>query len=486
MNDKMIKAKAFSGVFWKGMERICAQLVSTVVTIVLARLLVPEDYSVVSIIGIFFSFCNLFISAGLNTALIQKKDAVLMDYYTVLTASTLSAVFFYLLMFVSAPLIAALYNKPILISSIRVMGLTFFVNAYKSVVSAKVTSDLQFKKFFWSTLIGTAISAVIGIALAVHGAGPWALIAQQMVNSIIDSIILTITAHFRPKLKFSYLRFKGLFNFGGQIFLSSIIHTIYLQIRPLIIGIRYSATDLAYYNKGNAFPELITSLANNTLSSSLFPVMAKVQDNKAMILNITRRYMQLSSFLVFPLMLGFAGISECFVCAVLTEKWMPIVPYVIVFCFSSMLTPIQDGNLQAIRALGRGDIFLRLEILKKTSYFVVILLFVLFTRNPLLLAISNIVTSIVATLFNIQPNKKLIGYTLRLQVIDLLPNFLIALLMGLAIFGMKGLPFPPVLLMLIQIASGIVLYVGLSIVTKNKSYFYLINTIKGLINHAKT
>lgn len=480
-NHINLKKKTISGVFWKGMERICAQLVSTVVSIVLARLLIPEDYSVVGITAIFFSFCNVFISGGLNTALIQKKDADELDFSTVLSASLLMAGVFYAVMFFAAPYLAELYSKPILIPAVRVMALTFFISAYKSVVGARVTSALQFRKFFWSTFIGTAVSAVVGITLAFKGFGPWALIAQQMSNSTIDALVLTLTSRYRARLRFSFPRFRRLFSFGGRIFAASIISVIYDQTKPLIVGIRFSTVDLAYYNKGQGYPSLITSIASNTLASSLFPVMAKVQDDRETVLRMTRRYMQVASFLVFPLMMGFLGISENFVRIVLTDKWLPIVPYIMVFCSSSMLKPIQDGNLQAIRALGRSDIILKLEIIKKTSYFIVILLFVLFTDSPILLAVSGIVTSLLASLFNTQPNRKLIGYRYRLQLMDLLPNFITSALMGAVVFSMNALSINRYLLVLLQIVAGVLLYCGLNIAIKNESFFYCLNIVKGVL-----
>lgn len=482
MNQKQLKQKAISGVLWKGLERVCAQVVSTVVSIVLARMLIPEDYSVVSITAIFFSFCNIFISGGLNSALIQKKDADELDFATILSVNMLMAVVLYAVMFIAAPFLAELYNKPILIHAVRVMALSFFINAYKAVVSAKVNSDLQFKKFFWSTFIGTVISAVIGIWMAFKGYGPWALIAQQMANSFIDAIVLTFTVHFRARFMFSIKRFKRLLAFGGRIFIASIITVIYDQTKPLIVGLKFSATDLAFYNKGQSFPNLITSIASNTLSSSLFPVMAKAQDQKEVILAMTRRYMRISSFLVFPLMMGFAAISENFVKIVLTDKWLPIVPYIVIFCASSALMPIQDGNLQAIRAIGRSDIILKLELIKKASFFVVILLFVFLTNSPILLAVSGIITNILASLFNTQPNMKLIGYQYRLQIMDLLPNFVTAILMGVTVFFMNYLPINMYLLVVLQIVSGVLFYCGINIVIRNESFYYILDMVKGILH----
>ena len=474
-----LKNKTISGVIWKGLERVAAQLVSTIVSIVLARILMPDDYSVVSIVTIFFAFCNIFISGGLNAALIQKKDADIIDFSTILIASTIMASVLYVIMFFCAPLISNLYGKEILIPVIRVMALTFFINAYKSVVSAKITSELQFKKFFWSTIIGTVISAVVGISMALNGFGPWALVAQQMTNSFIDALILTFTARFRFVLRFSGERFKGLFKYGSKIFAASVITVAYDQTKPLIVGIKYTTTDLAYYNKGKTYPNLIASIGNDTLSSALFPAMAKVQDDKNAVLTMTRKFMQLSSFIVFPMMIGFLAVSENFVRIVLTDKWLPIVPYLMIFCVSDMLKPIQTGNLQAIRAIGRSDVILILEIIKKSSYAIIILLFVLFTNSPVLLAVSGILTAVLASLINSYPNRKLIGYRYRDQFTDLFINLTTACIMGGVVYIMKYIHLNMYLLTLLQILTGIIIYVGINLLIHNRNLFYLIDTIKG-------
>jgi len=205
-----VKDKLINGVVWKGLERIGAQAVSAVVAIILARILMPDDYSVVSIVTIFFTFCNLFISSGLNTALIQKKDADRLDYSTILVVNFVCSLALYIAMCLCAPIIAELYDKPIVTPVIRVMGLTFFFNAYKAVLCAKITSDMEFKKFFFSTIIGTVISAAVGIIMAMNGFGAWALVAQQMSNTVVDTAVLAVTVHYHIGLKFSINRFKRL------------------------------------------------------------------------------------------------------------------------------------------------------------------------------------------------------------------------------------------------------------------------------------
>lgn len=486
MDYSNLKKKTFSGMVWKFMERICAQLVSLIVSIILARILLPEDYSVVSIVTIFFAFCNILISGGLNTSLIQKKDADIEDYSSVLHISMLIALLLYLIMFFAAPTIANLYDKQLLIPVIRVMSLTFFINAFKSILSAYTSSKLQFKKFFLSTIGGTVISAFIGIYMAIKGYGAWALVAQQMSNSLIDTFILYITTKFKFVFKISIDKVKSLFNYGWKIFVASIISVIYDQINPLIVGIKYSATDLAYYNKGQNYPGLINSTISDTLQSVLFPIMSKVQDSKEMVLNVTRKFIKISSYVIFPMMVGFFAVSDIFVKVVLTDKWLPIVPYIQIFCFSYMFNIIQVGNLQAIKAIGRSDITLILEIIKKSVYFIIILIFVLLSKKPIVLAFSSIACTMFATLVNTYPNRKLLGYKYRYQLSDLLPNFIISIIMGIIVYFIKYINLSIYITLILQLIVGFITYLLLSIITKNKNFYYLLDYIKSYFRREKT
>ena len=485
MDRNNLKMNAIGGAIWKFAERICAQLVSLVVSVVLARILVPEDYSVVSIVGIFFSFCNILISGGFNTALIQKKDADALDYSTVLCITLAVSTVMYGVMFFCAPYIARLYDKRLLIPVIRVMALTFFINAVKSVLAAYTSSHLQFKKFFLSTIGGTAISAVVGIVMAMEGFGPWALVAQQMTNSVIDTVILFITTHFRLSLRVSWQRLKSLFSYGWKIFVASIISVVYDECCPLIVGIKYSGADLAYYNKGKNFPSLINSSITSTISSVLFPVIARVQDDGDAVLGVTRRYIKTASDVIFPVMIGFLAVAETFVLFLLTDKWIAIVPYIQIFCLSYMLDIVQVGNLQAIRAMGRSDVILILEVLKKSVYFAIIAAFVLLSDSPQLLAVSAVICTLVATGINTFPNRKLIGYKYRYQLMDLLPNLLLAAAMGAVVLLVGKLPLPSGLLMLLQIVVGGGVYVLLSAITRNESFLYVLNLVKQIVSKRK-
>ncbi|MBQ8322984.1 MAG: lipopolysaccharide biosynthesis protein [Clostridia bacterium] len=473
-----LKNKTMSGFIWKFGERIIAQLVSLVVSIILARLLTPEDYSVVGIVAIFFAFANVFISGGFNAALIQKKDADIEDYSSVLFISLISAALIYIILFFCAPFIAKAYDQDILIAVFRVMGLTLFINAFKSVLCAYVSRHLQFRKFFLSTIVGTIISAIVGITMAANGFGPWALVAQQMINATIDTIILFFTTRVRFIFKISRNSTKALFKYGWKILVASSVSVLYDEINPLIIGLKYTGADLSYYTKGKSFPQLVNSTVGSTLSAVLFPVMSKMQDDKSAILNYTRRFMQLSSYLIFPMMIGFLAVADKFILVLLTDKWLSATIYIQIFCIVYMFDIIQTGNLQVIRAIGRSDLILILEVTKKVLYAIVILCFVLFSNKPEYLALASIINTVIATIINTAPNRKLIGYRYRLQIVDLFPNFLMAIVMGIAVYAIGLLKINIYLLLIIQVFTGIIVYFLLSLFLKNRNLKYILTSLK--------
>lgn len=473
-----IKSKAFSGVVWKLAERMLAQLVSMVVSIILARMLTPEEYSVVSVVAIFFVFCNVFISGGFNAALIQKKNADIIDYSSVLFVSLGISIMLYAIMFFTAPFIAELYDKPILVSVFRVMSATLVVSAYKGVVCANVSSELKFRNFFISTIVGTIISAIIGIAMAYYGFGVWALVTQQMSNAIIDSIMLTLTTRIKFRFIISLERLKELFSYGWKVFASSLISVLYDETKPMIVGIKFSTVDLAFYNKGRGFPQIIDSTVSDSVSAVLFPVIAKLQDDKNAVLNATRRFMSVSSYIIFPLLIGFYVVSDTFIEVVLTAKWLSASPYIKIFCFSYMFNIIQKGNLQAIRAIGRSDIILKLDIIKKILYFLVIVIFIYFSNSSYMLAVSEVVCAVIATLVNTYPNRNLIGYRYKYQFIDMWSNFVISVIMGFAVSFVGMLSMPLVVKLLFQIVFGATIYILLSILTRNVNFKYILDFIK--------
>ncbi len=473
-----LKKATITNIVWKLAERILAQVISLFVSIILARLLTPNEYSVVGIVAIFFSFANVIISGGLNTALIQKKDADASDYSSVLFLSIVVSCLIYILLFFLAPVIANIYHQELLIPIIRVMALSLPIYAVKSVYCAYISSNLQFKKFFWSTLGGTIASAFVGICMALNGFGAWALVAQQMTNTVIDTIILILTTRMRLVFSLSFTRLKSLFNYGWKVFVSSLIGTAYNEAIPLFLGIKFTPADLSFYTKGKNFPSLISTTTTSSLSAVLFPVLAKYQDDKEMLLNYTRQFIRVTSYVVFPLMLGFFAVSDNFILLLLTEKWFPASYYIKVFCIVFMFEIIHVGNCETIKALGRSDTFLIMEIIKKSCYFIIIALFIFLGQTPEALAISSVCCTAVAIIVNSIPNRKLIGYSYRLQIVDLLPNLFCAVIMCIAVSLIGTAPIDTFPSLCLQIGSGIIIYIILSIFTNNSSFKYLLATVK--------
>jgi len=480
-----LKHKTFSNTAWKFLERFFAQGVSLIISIFLARILMPDDFGVVSIVMIFFTFANVLVSGGLNTALIQKKNADEEDYSAILYLSIFISVIAYIVLFFSAPFISNLFGKPILTIIIRIMSLTLPINAVKSVWSAFISSNFQFKKFFFATFGGTVISAAVGIIMALKGFGPWALVAQQMVNAFIDTLVLMLTTKIKFVPRINFKKLKALFSYGWKILLANLIGTAYSEIVPFIIGVKYTDSELSYYTKGKTFPHAVSSTINNTLSAVLFPALSKKQDNKKIILDYTRKFIRVSSFVVAPIMLGLFAISDNFVSVLLTDKWMDASYYIKIFCIVSLFDVIAIGNCETIKAIGKSGVYLIIEIIKKSLYLATILMFIFFANNPQLLAIASIVCTAIQIIVNSIPNKILIGYSFKDQLIDVLPNLLSAGAMCGVVLLIQFTNPIGVSALIKQIIIGICIYFTLSFVTKNKSLLYLIDSFKSFMRRKK-
>lgn len=471
------RSQALSGLMWRFLERFGAQGVTFVVSIILARLLDPEVYGIVAIVTVFTAILNVFIDSGLGNALIQKKDADDLDFSSVFFFNMFMCVVLYLLLFAVAPLIAKFYKMPLLTPVIRVMSLTVIISGVKNVQQAYVSKHLLFKRFFFATLGGTLGAAVLGIWMAYKGYGVWALVAQGLFNAAVDTLILWITVKWRPKLMFSLERFKSLFSFGWKLLVSQLIDTVYNNLRQLIIGKLYNADNLAFYNRGYMLPNVFVVNVNTAIDSVLFPVMSNAQDSVESVRAMTRRSIQVSSYLMWPIMLGIAAVSKPLVAVLLTEKWLPCVPYVIIFCISYAFLPMETANLNAIKALGRSDIFLRLTVIKKVIGFVILAATMWF--GPLIMAASNLFFSVLNQIINAWPNRKLLNYSYGQQITDILPSMLLSGVMFGAVWCVQYLHLGNLVTLLIQVIVGVVVYVLGSKLFKIESFDYILAILKG-------
>ena len=354
----MQNKKILVNFIWRFAERCGAQLVTFIVSIVLARILAPEDYGTIALITVFTTILQVFVDSGLGTALIQKKNADDMDFSSVFYFNFIVCIILYICMFFSAPFISKFYNDNSLTPVIRVISLTIVISGVKGIQQAYVSKYMMFKRFFFSTIGGTIFSAILGIILAYEGCGVWALVAQQLSNTAIDTLILWLTVKWRPKRIFSWKRLKALLSFGWKLLLSSLLDTCYSNLRNLIIGKLYSSADLAFYNQGDKFPKVIVTNVNTSIDSVLLPTMSGAQDNRERVKNMTRRAIKTSTYIMAPFMMGLAFCAEPIVRLVLTDKWLPCVVFLRIFCITYMFWPVHTANLNAINAMGRSDWFL--------------------------------------------------------------------------------------------------------------------------------
>ena len=479
-----IKSEVASGLVWKFGERILAQGVSFVLSLVLARLLMPEEYGTVALVMVFINLANVFITSGLGDSLIQKKDADEKDFSTMFYCSMAMSIVLYIIMFISAPLIANFYDNPSLTSIIRVLSIQIPLGGVKTIQHAYVIKRMMFKKFFFSTLGGTLFSGVVGIVLAYHGAGVWAIVVQYLTNSTIDMIVLFITVNWRPHAYFDLKVAKELFSYGWKLTVAQFLNTAYGNIRNLFIGKLYTESELAFYNKGDQFPNLIINNINNSINTVLFPAMAQENENKQRLKRITRRAMKLSAYLIFPIMVGLIAVSEPLIRILLTDKWLPCVPYLCISCVYWMFQPCQTANVQVIKALGRSDLYLKLEVAKKVFGIVILLASLKF--GVLAIALSNVILAVFSAILNIFPNKELINYGYREQIRDLLPALLLSIVMGAIVKLEEQLHLNDLLLIVIQGCTGVFVYVALSAITHNDSYNYLLNFAREKFGKKKT
>lgn len=480
MNNRISK-----GLFWSYGERILAQIVGFIVSIVLARLILPEEFGLVSLIMIFIDICNVFVTSGLGSGLIQKKEADDIDFSTVFWLSLLLGCVVYILLFIIAPTIERFFQYGSMTGVIRILGLRLILASINTIQHAYVSRKMIFKQFFFSTLFGTVISAVVGIFLALKGFGVWALVAQYLTNTTIDTVFLAFSLDWHPRLVFKIERIRFFFDFGWKILAAAMIDNLYTNLRSFIIGKRYTSSDLAFYNKGMQFPAIIVTNINSSIIRVMFPALSAEQNDKTRMRNMVKRSVQVSSFLLSPLLVGLMIIAKPLVLLLLTEKWVGCVNYIYIFCVTYLFMPIHAINEQAIKATGHSEVTLTVEILKKIFGIILIFISIITFDNAVALAASFLMYSFAALIINSYPGKKLYEYGFLEQLKDVFVSLSLSIAMGIVIFPMRYLIHFPLILIILQILAGCCVYIGLSVLTHNNSYYYVFQNSKRIISHRK-
>ena len=476
MSNVSNSKKIVSGMFWRFGEKITSQMVSFIVSIVLARILIPDDYGIVAIVNIFIAIAEVFVTSGLGTSLIQKKDADEVDFSTVFWCNIILSVIIYTIIFFTSPVIADFYKMPLLVPVLRVFGLKLPISAVNSIQNAYVSRNMDFKKFFFATIIGTIISAFVGITMAYQGFGVWALITQYLTNSFIDTCVLFFTVKWRPKSIFKWTKAKPLVSYGWKILATDLIGTIFNQLNSFIIGKKYSSEDLAYYTQGKKFPELVNNNIGATLSAVLFPAMS-LSAGKEEIKAIRRKSLKMLEYVIFPLMLGMFTVADKMIIVLLTEKWAFAVPFVRITCIAAILGVFGTTLIQEIKAIGRSDITLKMELIKKPMFLVIAIIAMQF--GVMTIACMMIINEVLAFCFNVYPVRKYIGFDFKVHLLDALPSFLMSVVMCVVVYLIGKIIPRDIICLTVQVVVGVSIYLGLSIMTKNESFIFLKNMIVG-------
>lgn len=478
MADTEMKQKVVKGLFWKLLENGGAQGVQFVMAIILARLLTPSEYGVVGIIMIFITIANVFVQNGFSTALIQKKQADQEDFSSVCWFELAAAVVMYAVLWAAAGPIAEFYKIEVLKPIVRILAFVLFPGAVISVQTAYVSRNLEFRGLFLSTLAASAVSGVISIWMAYSGWGVWAMVGQQMSYYVALMTALFVTVSWKPRLCLSMKRIGEMFSFGWKLLCASLLDTIFNNLYGLLIGKIYNEELLGSYNRGEQFPKLIASNLGAAIQAVLLPAFSARQDDISQVRQMVRRAIRLSSFVVLPMLLGLFGVADTLVLALLGESWLICVPFLRIMCVSYCFWPIHITNLQAINALGRSDVFLKLEIVKKLLSLAALLIGMRY--SVYVMVGLKAFQDFLCTFVNAAPNSRLLKYSIFHQWMDVMPSAVLAAVMCASVMA-AGVFLGGVsvwIRLLLQIIWGAAVYALLAWILKMESFSYLCNMIK--------
>ena len=476
--DNINRKTVSSNLMWRFLERFGAYIVSFVISVVLARILDPDTYGVVALMTVVITFLDVFVTGGFASSLIHDKTAIEKDFNTLLIFNVVFSLALYAALFFTAPLIAGYYEKPILTWLIRIAGISLLISGVKNLQYAFVAKRLQFKKFFFATLGGTILSGVVGIVMAIKGFGPWALVVQGVVNHFVDSLILWIVIKWKPKFQFSFKLFKKHFSFGWKILVYKVIYNISNSVRQLAIGKKYSDEDLAFYNRGKTYPNMVGQNIYNSVNSVMFPVLAKTQDDRKRFNEILAKALKINMFVMLPICVGMFCVAEPFIYLLLGAKWLPCVPYIRVFCvvilFNSIEAIISNGPM----ALGKSTASMILGIIE--CLISIGLLIAAIPFGVMMIGYSMILSSFINCVIYLVYLKYLTGFKIFKNIFDSFDSLITTVLMGVLVYSLAKFQLPAYVIFPIQVIAGVVAYYFLNKFFNNKALPYCLSLLKDL------
>lgn len=476
----MNKATIIKSLIYKSLERFSVKGLGFVISILLARLLSPEVFGQIALITVVINLSLAIIEGGLGTALVQNKDVDEGDYSTVFYICMAMSVLITAVVFAGAPLVAGYYKSPALLLPLRVYIFSVFFSSYASILTARMQREMRFKQILYCSLTATCVSGLLALALAFAGAGIWTLVVYYFSHTVVNCFVMFTAVRWRPRLHFSVDRARVLYGFGWKMLVSSLLCSLYYDLRSLIIGKRFSTEALGYYDRGNQIPFVISSAIDSSVQSVMFPVIAKAQENQSEAAALLRRSLTLSALLVLPAMMGLAAISDTFIRLLLTEKWLPSVAIMEALCVGHAASAMTAPNLVAIKAMGRSDIYMKLEFVRRVAMLLVLLITVFAFDSIMAMAYSFTLSCWLDVLLCSLPNGRLLGYGLKKQLKDVWKTIAAAAVMAVAVWAMGLLAMPLAIKLLVQLLVGVIVYIMLCWVLKADGFLYALNMIKGL------
>ena len=473
--------KVVKGLFWAYLENIAVQFVGFLVSVILARILSPDDYGTISLVMVFISIANVFVTSSFSYALVQNKQSDELDYNTMYWFSQAISIVLFSIIFFCAPLIANYYNNSELTLIIRVLSIRIPLSAYNSIQMAHVSRNLAFRKSFLTNSGGALISAVIGIVLAYSGGGIWALVAQNISQVVGSTFFMMLAVSWRPKWMFSFERLKTMYSFGWKLLVTGLLATGYSELRALVIGKKYSTADLGYYDKGYTFPKFIAANIDSTITRVLFPTLSKHQENQDEMKLMTRRAIKTSNYIMTPVLFGLALLAEPVVHLLLTDKWLPCVPYLQIMCFVWWLQPVQSCSIQALKATGRSDLYLKVEIVSKIIGILLLVVTVNIFHSVIAIAYSMLIGQVVSLILYTLATQKVTGYTLIEQGLDLLIPCVLSVVMCIIVWLIGQIIHHVVVSLILSVLCGATTYCLVSYLFKVEEFRYLKGVIVKLI-----
>lgn len=476
------RRETVTSVFWKFFEKCGSQAVSLVVQIVLARLLNPSDYGALAVMVVFVNVANVFVQSGFATSLVQAPK---IDEEHISSAFWLSfciSLVLCILIWLISPFVAGFYGLPAIANALRGLSLVIPIGSLISIYSALISRRMQFKKFFLATILSVVASGAAGIGAALFGLGLWALVLQQLVFAVVNCVVLGLQVDWHPRFVFSSRKASELFSFGWKLLVSGLIETGYQSLSDLLIGKQFNASNLGMVSQGKKIPMTLGNALDGSIQPVMLSAVARVQDDVSYVKRLVRRALKTSTFVILPAMVMFGVAAEPIVRLLFGEKWLPCVPFFQMYCFIYALLPIHTTNLQALNGMGRSDLFLKLEVIKK-SYGVVLLCIAVFVFRDVYATVGTyIITGIISAFVNAWPNRRLIGYSYYEQVKDICPSFVLAAVAGAAAFPIVSFGFSDLATIFLQFAVFAISYVSLAKLFKVEAFAYLTDVIKQLLH----